>query len=408
MRRVVVTGLSVFSPLGLDLEQTLLNIKQAKCATKSLPEWEAYQGLKVRAAAKLPEFNFPEHYDLKATRCMGRAAKLATYTSELALRQAGLIRDNLEADKVLTDGSTGIAYGSGISSTDALENMCNFLYNKSVKGITGTTYLRMMSHTSAANIGMFFGIKGRIIPTSSACTSGSLAIGYAYETIKHGKQKIMIAGGAEEFSPAIAAVFDVLYACSLKNENTPAPFDEKRDGMVVGEGACTFVLEDLEHALARGAVPIAEILGFATNSDGSHVTSPTQETVKVCMESALNEANLKSEDIAYVNAHATGTVLGDIIESKASFELFSNRTAISSLKGHLTHLLGASGAVEAAATIGMLKQGWLAPTLNLKNIDGRCADLDYIMGEPRNCNSNCAMSNTFAFGGVNTSLIFRV
>lgn len=400
--------MSVFSPLGLDLEQTLVNIKAGKNAIQYLPEWEKYQGLKVRVAAKLPEFDFPSYYDIKATRCMGRAAKLAAYSTELALRQSGLLRDDLLAEKVLTDGSTGIAYGSGISSTDALENMCNFLYNNTVKGITGTTYLRMMSHTSAANIGMFFGIKGRIIPTSSACTSGSLAIGYAYEAIKQGKQKVMIAGGAEEFSPAIASVFDVLYACSLKKENTPAPFDEKRDGMVVGEAACTFVLEDLEHALARGATPLAELVGFGTNSDGSHVTSPTQATVRRCMELALEDANLSTKDISYVNAHATATVLGDIVESKASFELFSKQTPISSLKGHLAHLLGASGAVEAAATIGMLKQGWLAPTLNLSKIDSRCADMDYIIGEERACNGIYAISNTFAFGGVNTSLVFKI
>ena len=339
---------------------------------------------------------------------MGRAAKLATYASELALRQAGLISDNLVAEEVLTNGSTGIAYGSGISSTDALENMCNFLYNNTVKGITGTTYLRMMSHTSAANIGMFFGIKGRIIPTSSACTSGSLAIGYAYEAIKHGQQKVMIAGGAEEFSPSIAAVFDVLYACSLKKENTPAPFDETRDGMVVGEAACSFVLEDLEHALARGAKPLAEIVGFASNSDGSHVTSPSQDTVKKCMELALLDANLSKEDISYINAHATGTVLGDIVESKASFELFSNAVPISSLKGHLSHLLGASGAVETALTIEMLKQGWLAPTLNLTKVDSRCAEMDYLMGEGRVVSAEYAISNTFAFGGVNTSLVIKI
>jgi 3-oxoacyl-[acyl-carrier-protein] synthase II len=399
--------MSVFSPLGLDLAKTLALIKKGQCAVKVVPEWDEYKGLRTRLAARLPEFDFPENYTLKATRCMGRAARLATYTSELALRQANLLDDSFQLHPSVQDGSCGIAYGSGISSTDALENVCNFLYNKATRGINGTTYLRMMSHTSPANIGIFFGINGRVIPTSSACTSGSLAIGYAYETIREGKQKLMIAGGSEEFSPAIAAIFDVLFACSLKKENSPRPFDKDRDGMVVGEGACTFILEDMDHALARGANIIAEIIGFGTNSDGCHVTSPNLETVRKCMSDAMKDAGISPSELAYINAHATGTIVGDIVESEATYDLFSNEVPVSSLKGHLAHLLGASGAVEAAATIGMLKQGWLAPTLHLEQVDERCKQLDYIQSV-RECSGNIAMSNTFAFGGVNTSLIFKL
>lgn len=403
MRRVVVTGIGCLSPLGLTLDSTWTSVLENKTGVKYFPEWEEYQGFKTRLGAPLPEFELPEHFNHRATRSMGRVSLLSTLATEHALNDAKLFDSEL-----IKNGSLGIAYGSGIASISGLANMVNFISNKSIKGINGTTYHRIMSHTCASNIGIFYGITGRILPTSSACTSGSLAIGLGYENIKYGLQNIMICGGAEEFSPAITAIFDVLCACTLDAdhpESQPRPFDKSRSGIAIGEGACTLILEEYEHALKRGANILAEIKGFGTNSDGFHVTTPREDTIKTCMEIALKDASLKPQDISYINAHATGTGIGDLVESKATHSVFNNETPVSSLKGHLGHLLGASGAVELALTIKSLETGLLNPTKNLNDIDSECAKLDYITNGPRESKGEYAISNTFAFGGVNTSLI---
>lgn len=285
------------------------------------------------------------------------------------------------------------------------------LVNKTTANITATTYIRMMSHTAAVNIGIFFGIQGRIIPVSSACTSGSQSIGYAYETIQNGRQSVMLAGGAEELDPTQAAIFDALFATSVKyNEMpwlTPRPFAADRDGLVLGEGACTLVLEDLQHALDRGARIVAEVVGFGTNSDGAHVTQPHSSTMAQAMRLALESAQMSPNDVGYVNAHGTATDQGDIAESQATHEVFGQRIPISSLKSYMGHTLGACGALEAWMTVAMMQEEWFAPTLNLGQVDARCASLDYIREEGRNISTDVVMSNNFAFGGINTALIFR-
>ncbi len=305
----------------------------------------------------------------------------------------------------------GIAYGSSTGSTDATRDFAVMLNNRDIGGATATTYIRMMGHTAPVNVGVFFGLKGRIITTSSACTSGSQGIGYAYEAIKTGKQLLMVAGGAEELCPSEAAVFDTLYATSTKNSTpsiTPSPFDRDRDGLVIGEGAGTLILEELEHALARGAKIYAELVGFGTNSDGGHVTQPDPRTMNIAMQLALQDANLQPQDIGYINAHGTATDRGDIAESQATEALFGKKSVpISTLKGNIGHTLGACGAIEAWASINMMNEDWYAPTLNLHNPDPECGELDYILGEPRQLHCDYIMSNNFAFGGINTSLIFK-
>jgi 3-oxoacyl-[acyl-carrier-protein] synthase II len=276
--------------------------------------------------------------------------------------------------------------------------------------VTSNSYVQMMPHTTAVNVSLFWDLKGRVVPTSSACASGSQAIGYAYEAIAQGKQTLMLAGGAEELSPPAVAVFDTLYATSTRNDEphlTPRPFDVKRDGLVVGEGAATLVLEEYEHAVARGARIHAEIVGFGCNSDGAHITQPTAETMAIAMKLALQDAALQPEAIDYVNAHGTSTDLGDVAESTATAQVFGSRMPISSLKSYIGHTLGACGAIEAWWTIEMMKRNWFAPTLNLENVDPACAALDYIVGEGRALEAEYVMSNNFAFGGINTSLIFR-
>ena len=220
----------------------------------------------------------------------------------------------------------------------------------------------------------------------------------------------MLAGGAEEISASQAAVFETLYATSERNDaiqSTPRPFDRDRDGLVIGEGAATLVLEDLEHARARGAPIHAEVVGFGSNSDGRHVTQPTQETMALCMRLALDDAGLPPAAIDYINVHGTATDAGDIAESNATAAVFGSAMPVSSLKSFTAHTLGACGGIEAAVTMQMMNRDWFAPNLNLDNPDPRCAELDYITGDGRVIEAELVMSNNFAFGGVNSSLIFR-
>jgi 3-oxoacyl-[acyl-carrier-protein] synthase II len=220
----------------------------------------------------------------------------------------------------------------------------------------------------------------------------------------------MLAGGAEELCPTEAAVFDTLFATSTRNDDpksTPRPFDRDRDGLVIGEGACTLILENRDHALARGATIFAELVGFGTNSDGTHVTQPSPATMKTVMELALKDAAIGPESISYISAHGTATDRGDIAESAATRELFGENVPISSMKSYMGHTLGACGALEAWMAIEMMLEGWFAPTINLENVDPQCADLDYIQGNGRELEAEYVMSNNFAFGGINTSLIFQ-
>ena len=405
MKRVVVTGMGGISPIGSSAQEIQHNLRQKKGGISYMPEWDQCTGLRTRLAGVVRDFQAPAHYDRKKTRSMGRVALFATRATELALQDAGLAQD-----AALRDGSTGIAYGSATGSPSALSNFIPLWNEHIMKGISATSYLQMMPHTSAANIGVFFGITGRIIPTCSACTSGSQGIGYAYETIKHGKQSMMIAGGAEELCVTIVAVFDSMYATSTRNQapdTAVRPFDRERDGVVIGEGAATLILEELMHARARGAEIFAEIVGYGTNSDGQHMTNPAHQQMRRCMEISLEDAELPPEAIGYVNAHAAGTHNGDPAEAAATQALFGSKMPISSLKSYFGHTLGASGALEAWTTIMMMNGDWYAPTLNLENPAPECPELDYLVGDGRKMQSEYVMSNNFAFGGTNTSLIFK-
>jgi 3-oxoacyl-[acyl-carrier-protein] synthase II len=404
MRRVVITGIAGITSLGQTWDEIETNLRAGESGVRRMAEWERYADLLTRLGAPVTNFTLPPHFTRKTTRTMGRVAQMAVRATEVALEEAGL-----KDDPVLRSGRVGVAYGSSTGSTDAIRDFGNMLTTGESGNINATTYIRMMGHTAAVNIGVYFGLQGRVIPTSSACTSGSQGVGYAYEAIRFGMQDLMVAGGGEELCVSEAAVFDTLYATSTRNDapkTTPAPFDKSRDGLVIGEGAVTLVLEERERAIARGAPIIAEILGFASNSDGDHVTHPNSTTMERVMRMSLESAGLPPEAIQYVNAHGTATEHGDIAESQATFKVFGQRAPVSSLKGHFGHTLGACGALESWATIKMMHGGWFAPTRNLKTVDERCGDLDYLIGEGRKLDIGIAMNNNFAFGGINTSLIF--
>ncbi len=405
MKRVVVTGMAGITALGERWDDIEKNLRAGCNGVRRMPEWDYIDSLNTRLGAPVDNFVTPAHYPRKMIRSMGRVSMFAVRASELALIDAGLL-----GDPVIRDGRMGIAYGSSSGSVEPVRVFGHMLEAGSMQGITSTSYIQMMPHTTAVNIGLFFELKGRVIPTSSACTSGSQGIGYAYEAIRFGRQTMMLAGGAEEISAPAAAVFDSLFSTSTRNDTpkaTPRPFDSGRDGLVVGEGAATLVLEEYEHAIKRGAKIYVEIVGFGCNSDGRHVTQPEAETMAVAMHQALADAQLEPAAIGYVSAHGTATDRGDIAESLATANVFGHRIPISSMKSYLGHSLGACGAIEAWWAIEMMRRQWFAPTLNLTDRDPACAELDYLVGQGRMIDTEYVMSNNFAFGGINTSIILK-
>jgi 3-oxoacyl-[acyl-carrier-protein] synthase II len=404
-RRVVVTGMAGISPIGNDWATIRERLGQYRNAVVRMADWLDYEGLITKLGAPAAPFELGERYHRKAIRSMGRVALMATRASELALADAGLLEHAL-----LKSGDMGVSFGSSAGTPSAIGDFGRMMEERTTKGINATTYIKMMAHTAPVNIGVFFGLTGRVITTSSACTSGSQGIGYAYEAIRAGKQLAMVAGGAEELDATEAAVFDTLFATSTRNDaghTTPRPFDAGRDGLVIGEGAGCLILEELEHAQSRGAAIYAELVGFGTNSDGCHVTQPNADTMQKAMQLALRDAGLQPSDIGYINAHGTGTQQGDVAESQATLQVFGRATPISSLKSYMGHTLGACGALEAWISIEMMREGWFAPTINLEQIDPECAPLDYIVDQGRALQCEYVMSNNFAFGGINTSLIFK-
>ncbi len=403
-RRVAVTGIGGITAFGRDWQSIQAAFKAEKNAVKHMDWHERFPELEAQLGAPIEDYAPPKHWTRKQLRSMGRVSYLCVDAAEQALADAGLL-----GDESITDGRMGVACGSSSGSTKDIGDVGELLLTGTSRNFSANTYVRMMPHTTAANIGIFFGLKGRIIPTSSACSSGSQGIGYAYEAIKYGLTDMMLAGGGEEFCPSEVYVFDSLYAASRRNgepEKTPRPYDANRDGLVIGEGAGIFVLEELEHAKRRGAKIYAELVGYGANSDGSHVTQPQKDTMQKCMELALQDAGITPDKIGYVNGHGTATEKGDIAETLATEAVFGF-VPISSQKSYLGHTLGACGALEAWFSIEMMNGGWFAPTLNLNDIDPRCGKVDYILSGGREIETDYVMSNNFAFGGVNTSLVFK-
>ncbi|MDO5054163.1 beta-ketoacyl-ACP synthase [Pasteurella oralis] len=410
MKRVVVTGIGGITAFGRHWSEIKMAFQRKQNAVQTMDSWaDRYPELEARLGAIIADYRPPKHWNRKQLRSLGRVSQLVVDASEQALANANLLDENGVILDYLKDGRMGVACGSSTGSTNDIKDAAELLMTGKSEGFNANTYVRMMPHTTAANIGIFFGLTGRIIPTSSACSSGSQAIGYAYESIKYGLIPMMLAGGGEEFCPSEVYVFDSLYAASRKNDTpkqTPRPYDQQRDGLVIGEGAGMFVLEELEHALARGANIIAEVVGYGANSDGSHVTRPQKETMQRCMELAIKDAAITPSQIGYVNGHGTATEQGDIAETLATEAVFG-KVPLSSQKSYLGHTLGACGALESWFSIEMMKDNWFAPTINLNHVDERCGQLDYIQGDGREIHTNYVMNNNFAFGGVNTSLIFK-
>ena len=407
-RRVVITGGGMLSALGDDWNEVFENLKLCKNKIVYMNEWDVYERMNTRLGCpytkELP--SFPR----KKIRGMGRVALLSLLATERAFEMAGLKKEDGELIDELHNGRTGIAYGSCMGSMDSILDMFSMINDNDVSKINSQTYIKCMPQTCAANLSVYYSLRGRIITTNTACTSGSQSIGYAYEAIANGIQDMMVAGGAEELIPPDAAAFDAMGATAYDNahpEQEPKPFDKKRDGLVIGEGVGTLILEDMEHAVKRGAKIYAEVAGFGTNCDGTHITNPNAETMAEALRLSIKDAGISPDKIGYVNAHGTSTSAGDVAETNATYNVFNRAVPISSTKSYIGHTLGACGCVEAWITINMMNEGWFHPTLNLTEPDENCGKLDYIAGNGREINTDYVMSNNFAFGGVNTSLIFK-
>jgi 3-oxoacyl-[acyl-carrier-protein] synthase II len=404
--RVVITGIGVVSPIGNSLAEVSLALREDRHGLGVMPEWQAVPHLRTRLAARVQ--GFEPSYPRKKIRSMGRVSLLSLGATEQAVADAELSEELLHATR------TGIAYGSTSGSSSANEEWSRKLMTSGdgLLGIQSTEYIKFMSHTCAANLAIYYGVTGRVISTCSACVSASQAIGTGLETIRAGHADIMICGGAEEMHMSHAAVFDIMYATSTRYNDRPGmasrPFDAERDGLVVGEGAGTLVLERLDHAEKRRARIYGEVLGYGTNCDGTHVTNPSREGMAQAMRLALQNARLPAERIDYINAHATATEVGDIAESHATEAVLGSRVPISSTKSFTGHTLGACGAIEAAFCMAMMRDGFIAPNRTLETPDPRCARLAYVGQDASSAKLRVSMSNNFAFGGINTSLIFGV
>jgi len=402
--RVAITGMGLASPIGHDLETVATALRQMRSGIRAMPEWNDVPGLVTRVAGVVDDLDLTALIPRKFRRSMGKVAALATYAAERALADSGIDAETVRG------GRLGIAAGSTTGSAKGIyDGIVNMLGPDGYRANKSTAFLKTMSHTCAANVALALGITGRVWSPNSACTSGSQSIGLGFDTVRAGAQDVMVCGGAEEVHFTTAATFELVGAASARYNDrpkeTPRPFDRDRDGLVVGEGAGMLVLERWDHAVARKARIYGEILGFATKCDGEHITSPAAASMAACMRLALDSADVSPADVDYINAHATGTDIGDPAEAQATREIFGDRVPISSTKGYVGHTLGACGAIESIFVLLMLGRGFVAPTLNLHVVDESCAGLWHVTEELTR-QSRLVMNNNFAFGGINTSLLF--
>ncbi|WP_163335675.1 beta-ketoacyl synthase [Desulfopila sp. IMCC35008] len=404
LNRVVITGRGAVSPFGLGVAPLIENIWAGESAVCHMEEWQSIQGLKSRVAAPVPPLDYKSLLPRNVRRSMGKMAIYAT----LATREA--IEDSGVDEPLLTSGETGVAIGSTTGSPVAYEDFYGkYLPHRVLEEIKSGEFFKMMGHTCVANVCLALGIRGEQWAPVSACTSSSQSIGLGYLLVKTGRQQVMLCGGAEEVHASVTGVFDLLRAASCNNDNPRQacrPFDRDRDGVVCGGGSGILVLESYEHAIARGARIYGEVVGFGNVNDSSHIANPDKDSMARAMAKAMEEGGLNGADIDYVNAHATGTELGDIAEATAIAQVVDSQTPVSSLKGHLGHTLGAAGALEMIGVLEMMQRQQIIPTGNLENIDARCGQA-CLVTERRDAPVTTVLKNNFALGGVNTSLAIK-
>jgi len=406
-RKVVITACSSITPIGRTKAEIVHSLVHGISGVKSLREdglLTSYIHSKVFGTVDYPiEYDFKRQY----RKTMGPVAYYACQVAKEVIENSGLDKD------FITSGRLGVAFGSTHGSPTVQRDIYRTFFGASrseFSAIGAVDYLKSMVHTTAVNITKMFGITGRVISSSTACTTSSQSIGYGYEAVKYGMQDAMLCGGADEYDTTTVAVFDNLLACSTAFNDaphlTPRPFDIKRDGLVVGEGAGAVMLEEYDFARKRGAPILAEVLGFACNNNGGDLILPNLNGIRETIRIGLRDAKINADEVDYISAHATGTKMGDVIEAQAIYDVYGNRPGVVGLKSYMGHTMGSCGAIETIIAIYLMEEGFIAPTLNLEAVDERCAMINHV-AKLREQPIRTATIQNFAFGGVNTSLFIR-
>ncbi len=406
-RRVVITACSAISPIGYDKNDIIDSLKMGRSGVSPLRD----DGLLTKHIHShvFGTVDYPIEYGFKRQyrKTMGPVAYYACQVAKDVLERSGLEQD------FITSGRLGVAFGSTHGSPTVQRNIYKTFFNdldSKFSSIGAVDYLRSMVHTTAVNITKMFGITGRVIASSTACTTSSQSIGFGYEMIKYGMQDAMICGGADEYDTTTVAVFDNLLACSVKYNDsphcTPRPFDANRDGLVVGEGGGAVLLEEYESAKKRGADILGEIIGFSCNNNGGDLILPNLDGITATLRLALEDAGITPGDVDFISAHATATKMGDVIEAQAIDAVYAKGPLVSGLKSYMGHTMGTCGVIELILTLYMMEKGFVAPTLNLDNVDERCSMLRHTR-ELTEARIGIAAIHNFAFGGVNTCLLVK-
>ncbi len=407
-RRVVVTGLGVISPIGIGKEEFFQSLKNGVSGVDYITRFDT-ELFDTKIAAEVKNFDPTEYIDKKEARRMDRFTQFAVAASKMAVKDGNLDTDIIDQNRF------GVCIGCGIGGMETMENQCSILREKGPGRVSPFFVPMMISNIAAGNISIALNAKGPNTTVVTACASATNAIGEAFKTIQRGAADIMISGGTEAaITPMALAGFSSMKALSTRNDDPKSasrPFDKERDGFVMGEGAGILILEELESAKNRGATIYAEVVGYGTTADAHHITAPSPDAVGAyrSMQMAIDDAGINKYDIDYINAHGTSTGLNDKLETLAIKNLFMEHTkdmAISSTKSMTGHLLGAAGAIEAAACIMAINESIVPPTINYKNKDEEC-DLDYVPNIAIKKEVKYALSNSLGFGGHNATIILR-
>ncbi len=406
-RRVVVTGMGAITPIGNNVEEFFNGLIEGKCGIDNITLFDT-EKFKVKLAAQVKGYNAEDYFDRRAAKRLDRFSQFAMIAAREAMKDSGITKENTDMERV------GIVVSSGIGGLGTIEEQ-NINLNQKGPDRVSPMYIPMaICNMAAGNIAIDLGIRGESECIVTACASGTHSIGEALRLIRHGYQDAMLCGGCEaSITPSGIAGFTTIKALNTTDDKTRAsiPFDKERSGFVMGEGAGVLVLEELEHAKARGAKIYAEVVGYGASSDAYHITSPAPEGEggKRAMINALKDAKINPEDITYINAHGTSTPLNDKCETQAikgAFEKCYDKLYVSSTKGHTGHLLGAAGAIEAIACVKAIEKSIIPPTIGYKVKDDDC-DLNIVPNKPVEHEIKYAMSNSLGFGGHNSTIILK-
>lgn len=405
-RRVVVTGMGAITPIGLDVKEFWNSVKEGKIGFGEITKFDVSE-YKCKLAAEVKGFEGKNYMDFKAAKRMELFSQYAVAATKEAMEDAGVDMEKEDPYRV------GVSVGSGIGSLQAMEREHKKLLEKGPSRINPLLVPMMICNMASGNVSIQFGLKGKSINVVTACATGTHSIGEAFRTIQYGDADIMVAGGTESsITPIGIAGFTALTALSSSDDPTrcSVPFDKDRSGFVMGEGSGIVVLEELEHAKARGAKIYAEVVGYGCTSDAFHITSPAEDGSGAAraMENAMADGGVKPEEVTYINAHGTSTHHNDLFETRAiklAFGEHAKKLKINSTKSMVGHLLGAAGAVEFVTCVKELQEGFLHKTVGLQEPDEEC-DLDYCM-EPVNGEFKYALSNSLGFGGHNATLLVK-